>query len=126
MRRRTPLFTLLALLGCSVSASAETLHCQSLNGNLNCTGSNGVSCQTVDGRKVCVSGRGDVVQSFGADTSSRDRPAHDDARTDDEDIDAPVLHQRVELHGRDGHTLLLQRDGTQLHLQTDRLSLDRD
>jgi hypothetical protein len=46
-------------------ASADTLRCQSVNGNLNCSGSGGISCQSVDGRKVCVSGHGGVVQSFG-------------------------------------------------------------
>jgi hypothetical protein len=50
---------------CGVSAGAETLRCQSVNGNLNCAGSSGVSCQTVNGRTTCVSGHGDVVQSFG-------------------------------------------------------------
>ena len=62
---RTMTLAALSLLWCGIAASAETLRCQSVNGNLNCAGSGGVSCQTVDGRKVCVSGHGDVVQSFG-------------------------------------------------------------
>jgi hypothetical protein len=43
---------------------AETLRCQSMNGNLNCAGSSGVSCQTINGRTTCVSGKGGIVQSF--------------------------------------------------------------
>jgi hypothetical protein len=122
---RTATFAALSILWCGVSASAETLRCQSVNGNLNCAGSGGVSCQTVDGKKVCVSGHGDVVQSFGNGNSSRD-----DASTGDEDLDdapaGPAIHQRIEQHGPGGHTLLLERDGTKLHVQTDSLSIDRN
>ena len=60
-----------------LSAHAETMRCQSINGNLNCAGSSGVSCQTINGRTVCVSGHGDVVQSFGnghADQGMDDMP----------------------------------------------------
>jgi hypothetical protein len=67
MSCRISVFALAGLwvVGCGVSAGAETLRCQSVNGNLNCAGSSGVSCQTVNGRKTCVSGHGDVLQSFG-------------------------------------------------------------
>ena len=54
-----------SILWGALSAQADSLRCTSINGNLNCVGSNGVSCQTVDGRKVCTSGHGDVIQSFG-------------------------------------------------------------
>jgi hypothetical protein len=122
---RTATFAALSIILCGASASAETLRCQSINGNLNCAGSGGVSCQTVDGKKVCVSGHGDVVQSFGNGKSS-----DEDAYTDDEGLgDAPsnpATHQRLEQHGPGGHTLLLERDGTKLHIRTDRLSIDRD
>jgi hypothetical protein len=121
---RTATFAALSILWCGVSASAETLRCQSVNGNLNCAGSGGVSCQTVDGKKVCVSGHGDVVQSFGNGKSFSD-----DADNDEEDLDGasrPVIHQRLEQHGPGGHTLLLERDGTKLHIQTDSLSIDRN
>ena len=85
---RTATFAALSILWCGVSASAETLRCQSVNGNLNCAGSGGVSCQTVNGKKVCTSGHGDVVQSFGSGKSSRD-----DANTDDDAADSagPVV-----------------------------------
>jgi hypothetical protein len=122
---RAATFATLSILWCGVSASAETLRCQSVNGNLNCSGSGAVSCQTVDGKKVCVSGHGDVVQSFGNGKSSSN-----DASTDDEDLDGatshPVIHQRIEQHGPSGHTLLLERDGTKLHIQTDTMSIDRN
>jgi hypothetical protein len=122
---RTATFAALSILWCGVSASAETLRCQSVNGNLNCAGSGGVSCQTVDGKKVCVSGHGDVVQSFGNGKSFSDG-----ADNDEEDLDGapsrPVIHQRLEQHGAGGHTLLLERDGTKLHIQTDSLSIDRN
>jgi hypothetical protein len=36
-----------------------------VNGNINCAGPTGSSCQTVNGKTVCVSGHGGVVQSFG-------------------------------------------------------------
>lgn len=62
---RTIALAALSMAWGGLSASADTLRCQSVNGNLNCVGSNGVSCQTIDGRKVCISGHGDVVQSFG-------------------------------------------------------------
>ena len=47
---RAATFAVLSILWCGVSASAETLRCQSVNGNLNCAGSGGVSCQTVNGK----------------------------------------------------------------------------
>jgi hypothetical protein len=74
-------------------ASAETLRCQSVNGNVNCAGSNGVACQTVNGKKTCVSGNGDVVQSFGKGTSPSTPSTgnrNDDADADDDGLtDAP-------------------------------------
>jgi len=74
------------------SASAESLRCQSVNGNLNCAGSGGVSCQTVNGRKVCISGHGDVIQSFGGDQSAGDRSMD---MPDDEGLDdLPGVRQR--------------------------------
>jgi hypothetical protein len=115
----------LSIVWCAVSASAETMRCQSVNGNLNCSGSSGVACQTVNGKHVCVSGHGDVVQSFGAGGSS-DWSDHDTDKDTAGDAagldDAPRLEQRWE----HGHTMLLNRDGTELHLRTDRLSIDRD
>jgi len=69
---RTIAFGLLSIVWGSLSVQAETLRCTSINGNLNCVGSNGVSCQTVDGKRVCVSGHGDVVQSFGNGQPGRD------------------------------------------------------
>jgi hypothetical protein len=78
---RAATFAVISILWCGLSASAESLRCQSVNGNLNCAGPGGVSCQTVNGKKVCISGHGDVVQSFGA-TSSMDIP--DDEGLDDQ------------------------------------------
>jgi hypothetical protein len=131
---RLSTFATLSMLWCGASVSAETLRCQSVNGNLNCAGSGGVSCQTVDGRKVCVSGHGDVVQTFGGGRSSRDdaadRDIGNDGSADDEGMDGgpsdPTLHERLERHDAHGHVLLLQRDGTRLHLRTDWLAIDRE
>jgi hypothetical protein len=62
---RTLAFAAVTIVWGGLSAHAETLRCQSINGNLNCAGSSGVSCQTINGKTVCLSGHGDVVQSFG-------------------------------------------------------------
>jgi hypothetical protein len=103
---------------CSVSASAETLRCQSVNGNLNCAGSHGVSCQTVNGRTTCISGHGDAVQSFG-------KAALPEA-SDDDAAKGPVETERLEQHGPGGHSMLLDRNAEELHLRTDWLSIDRE
>jgi hypothetical protein len=90
---------------CGVSAGAETLRCQSVNGNLNCAGSSGVSCQTVNGRTTCVSGHGGVVQSFGGgDVSAADG---DDAADPDA---AQMPGERERLRKQSGDGLSLDRD----------------
>ena len=126
---RIVLFAGWSMVCCGVSASAETLRCRSVNGNLNCAGSDGVSCQTVNGKTVCVSGHGDVVQSFGNGPPSD--PSGDD--TDDAgsrgrgDVPpGPAVKERLERYDARGRTLLLDRDGTRLHLRTDWLSIDRE
>jgi hypothetical protein len=118
---RAATFAALSILWCGASASADTLRCQSVNGNLNCAGAGGVSCQTIDGKKVCVSGHGDVVQSFGKGSPS---DASDDGANDEGLDSAPP--ERPQHPDPRGHQLLLQRDGSALHLRTDRLSIDRD
>ena len=123
---RNMLFAGLSVLWCGVSASAETLRCQSVNGNLNCAGSSGVSCQTVNGKTVCTSGHGDVVQSFGGGSAPDISDEHSDDPNEPDVPPAPPVKQRLEQHGPNGHTLLLERDGTKLHLRTDWLSVDRD
>lgn len=62
---RTLVFAVATIVWGGISAHAETLRCQSINGNVNCAGSSGVSCQTINGKTVCISGHGGVVQSFG-------------------------------------------------------------
>lgn len=121
------LFATLSVFWCGASAPADTLRCQSVNGNLNCAGSSGASCQTVNGRTVCVSGHGDVVQTFG-NGSSRDEPSGDSAGDGDPDgnFKMPAVKERLEQHGPGGHSMLLERNGTKLHLRTDWLSLERD
>jgi hypothetical protein len=122
---RTTIFFALSIVWCGVSASAETMRCQSMNGNLNCSGSGAVACQTVNGKQVCVSGHGDVVQSFGgsgsSDWSRQDTNKDATGQAEDPD-DVPGPEPRWAR----GHTMLLQQDGTELHLRTDRLSIDRD
>lgn len=127
----------LSIFGWTTVASAETMRCQSVNGNLNCAGSGAVSCQTVDGKKVCTSGNGDAVQTFGGGSSTQspstrsgDGAAGDGTADDDKDSDdaspTPGPRQHVVQHGPNGRTLLLDRNGTQLHLRTDNLSIDRN
>jgi hypothetical protein len=110
---RAALLAAVSIVWGGVSASAETLRCQSINGNLNCAGSRGVSCQTVDGRKVCVSGGGDVVQSFGGHAPADDLndPTGIDDRDPGKPDPAPPAKGR---HGRGGHT------------RTDSIWTDRD
>jgi hypothetical protein len=104
-------------------ALAETLRCQSINGNLNCAGSHGVSCQTINGKTVCTSGHGDIVQSFGGAP-----PQGDDADMDvdpDRD-DMPAPKSRIEQRGPSGHRILLERNGSQMRLHTDWLAVERN
>lgn len=118
---------------CCGAAMAETMRCQSVNGNLNCAGSDAVSCQTVNGKTVCTSGKGDIVQSFGdhrpsTTLGSRDG-GHDDADKDDDGDEAPAAppgRTRLRQNGPSGHALQLDRDGRELHLRTDRMSIDRN
>ena len=116
---RAATFAVLSLVWGGVPASAETMRCQSVNGNLNCAGSGGVSCQTVNGQKVCVSGHGGVVQSFG-----KTNPPPDDAGDDMDD--APPAKERLQRQNFHGRTLLLDRDGSKMHLRTDWLPVDRE
>lgn len=123
---RATTLAVLSLLWCGASASAETMRCQSVNGNVNCAGSGAVSCQTINGKKVCVSGHGDVVQSFGNGATSDPSDAATEAEGWDDMPSGPVMKQRFQQYDRRGHTMLLDRDGSQLHLRTDKLSIDRD
>ncbi len=62
--------------------------------------------------------------------SASGKSSPDDANTDDEGLDDapsdPGIHQHLERHGPSGRTLLLDRDGPKLHVQTDWLSIDRN
>jgi len=101
----------LALLCAAAPGGAETLRCQSVNGNVTCAGSGGASCQRVDGRTVCVSGEGNIVQEFGG------RPDAEAARR------LAERRLRIERQGPAG-ALTLEREGGRLRLRTDRLDLD--
>jgi len=94
-------------------AAAAALHCASVNGNVTCSRSDAASCQTVDGRTVCVGGNGAVTQSFGGPPD--DDTADDTADTDETEAPSPPPNR----------SLNLRRDGTRLHLQTDRLRIDK-
>ncbi|RAI58809.1 hypothetical protein [Roseicella frigidaeris] len=91
-------------------AMAETLQCHSVNGNVTCSGSGGTSCQTVDGRTVCVSGKGDVVQEFGN-------------RAPDQAGQPAARRLWLERQGAAGR-LQLDREAGKLRLRTERLDLD--
>jgi hypothetical protein len=111
---RPAILAVCSLLCFAASASAETMRCQSINGNLNCAGSGGVSCQTVDGRKVCVSGHGDVVQSFGGGGDT------------DEAAGGRAIHRHGGRADRFGSTPWPERDGMRPDLPRDWLSPDQD
>lgn len=121
----------LSILWWSTATPAETMRCQSINGNVNCAGSGAVSCQTVNGKKVCTSGNGDIVQSFGGGssstsssaTTSKDPAADDDAM--DEEAPAPKDRVHVQQRGPAGHSMVLDRNGNKVQLHTDRLSVER-
>lgn len=117
-----PMLAILSLLSCGVSAFAETLRCQSVNGNLNCAGSSGASCQTVDGKTTCTSGHGDVIQSFGG---THTKVPDNDVNDPDWNELPPVPNANQWLQRHD-HSMLPDRDGTLLHRNTDWLSPDRD
>jgi hypothetical protein len=116
MSRHLRALTLVGLwaVWCGASARAETLRCQSVNGNVNCAGSTGVGCQTVNGRTTCVSGHGGVVQSFGGG-------APPDVAVDDGDAGAAGTPE-----GRGGPGRLPQPDASGSRLQVDGLWLDPD
>jgi hypothetical protein len=112
-RNTTALLVAVFSLACyGASASADTLRCQSINGNLNCAGSGGSSCQTVNGRTVCISGHGDVVQSFGGGAA----PDLGDEGADYQDRD--------DQGGRAGSPT--QRGGGKRHPRSDWFSMDAD
>lgn len=122
---RTAMFATLLSLCCALSVQAETLRCQSLNGNVNCAGPGAVSCQTINGKKVCTSGHGDVVQSFGNGASSdQDQDAADEGLDDVPSGRANELW--LQQRGPRGRSMTLYRNGTELHLHTDKLSIDRN
>ncbi|MBK1656809.1 hypothetical protein [Paracraurococcus ruber] len=112
MTRLLP-FAALALACSLLPARAETLRCQSVNGNVTCAGSGAASCQRVDGRTVCTSGQGGIVQEFGG------RPDAEAARR------LAERRLRIERQGPAG-ALTLEREGGRLRLRTDRLDLDVD
>jgi len=129
---RAALFAAVSILWCGGSAFAETMRCQSVNGNLNCAGSSGVSCQTVNGKTVCISGHGGVVQSFGGQSlgnqslGETNPPAGDPGVSDDTDDAPPPAKQRIEQRNLSGHSMLLEQDGRKLHFRNDWVSIDRD
>lgn len=64
------------------TAHAETMRCQSWNGNINCASPTGRSCQTINGTTRCVSGGGGVVQSFHHSTPDRSSDADEQDDTE--------------------------------------------
>ena len=104
---RSVAFAGLSIMWCGVSVSAETLRCQSINGNLNCAGSSGASCQTIDGKTVCISRHGDIVQSFGRNLS----PDTSDDSTKGSDISPDrTIKQQLEQYRNRRQQLLDQEE----------------
>jgi hypothetical protein len=125
---RSIMFAGLSIIWCGLSASAETLRCQSINGNLNCAGSSGASCQTVDGKTVCSSAHGDVVQSFG---NGRALDRFDDAaeetghRGHGDMSPATAIKERLEQYHHQRRELM-EQDETRSLPPKDWLSINRD
>ena len=117
----------LAVVVLGGAASAGSLTCRSVNGNVSCVGSGGTSCQTVDGKTVCVGGNGDEVQAFGGGHPLPDPPdlGEDDGTADDGPVVLvePGSRLRVGRSGPGGQ-LQLRREGRTLHLRGDGLSVD--
>ncbi len=85
---------LIALSAYGAAASADTMRCQTVNGNTTCAGSSGVSCQTINGRKTCVSGHGDVVQSI-----ANPHPTPLNGHDDEPPRDGPAVRRWLEQQG---------------------------
>ena len=125
MLRPTLRVTLL-LLG-SMPAMAETLQCRSVKGNVTGVGDGAVSCQTVNGRTICVSGGGGIVQEFGGTTGRATLSEADDGP--DERTEArPVARARrlsIEQRGPGGFLSLKREDGRlRLHREVPVLGTD--
>jgi hypothetical protein len=115
-----PILAAMLVLAGLGPATAESLSCRSVNGNVTCSGSGAASCQTVDGQTVCTGGNGAIRQGFGA--RSVTPPV-----IIEEDDDAAALPPRLFLDRRGpAGRLTIERDGTRLRLRSDRLSIDRD
>jgi len=118
----------LAVVVLGGAASAGSLTCRSVNGNVSCVGPGGTSCQTVDGRTVCVGGNGDAVQTFGGGHPPPDPPdlGEDDGTADDGPVVLvePGSRLRVGRGGPGVGQLQLRREGRTLHLRSDGLSVD--
>lgn len=118
---------------------AEPLRCRSINGNVSCVGPGAASCQTVDGRTVCMSRDGDAVQVFGNGQPPADIPEviEDDEAGEDDASSLPPSFRlppaslrsmsprlSIERHDAAGGRLVLRREGRKLHIRTDRLVVD--
>lgn len=112
-------------------AGAETLQCRSVNGNVTCAGPGAASCQRVDGRTVCVSREGGIVQEFGARPPGRGRQAEAGDEPEERAAEArrrapgAAPRLRIERQGFAG-PVVIEREGGRLRIHTDRLDLDRD
>ncbi len=126
-------FAVILTTAAFVSASAGTLRCRSVNGNVTCSGSGAISCQTVNGRTVCVGGHGDVVQSFGAGSppaadldGDPDAPAGKD-ELDEDTAPADARPQRfIERRDANGPVLSVEQSGDRLRLRTRRTAITLD
>jgi hypothetical protein len=120
------LMVLLLLLGCT-PATAETLRCRSINGNVTCAGDGAASCQTVNGRTTCIGSGGGTMQEFGS-TPRRGMPSETDEPPEERLGERPQPRARrlaIERRGPTGF-LSVERDGTRLRLRTERLSIERE
>jgi hypothetical protein len=134
MLKSRPSVIALALMAACASASAESLRCRSVNGNVTCSGSGAVSCQTINGRTVCVGGHGDVVQSFGGgpapDVQQPDQSSPDEAlggEEPDEDV-APSPSEKprpfIRKNDASGAAMTVERSEGRLRLRSGNSLID--
>jgi hypothetical protein len=138
MAKPTSPVLLLAALFAAGPVAAESLRCRVVNGNAVCAGSGAMSCQTINGRTTCLAGDGAVVQQFRSQQPPRleappeAAPEPDELETEEavppppRGRSLPSRRMQVERLGPAGHWLSLQRDGSRLRLNTDRLSVELD
>jgi hypothetical protein len=147
MRKRFHLILLCALCGVSpvsAPAKADSLSCQSVNGDTLCTGSGGLSCRTVAGRMACAPGssgscksegdriicrNGTLTQTFRTKPPKGDDPAEGDTgelspQPENSRDRNTAGRQRLSIRqGPHQQSLSIEQNGQELHIQNGAVDL---